>query len=332
MQKILLVLDQNGEGIDEPSLNLCTSVKRFARRPADRVEAVLFGPCQASLSRLLGGYGVRRVYQAPGPAGYFYSPERRAKQVLELAEAIKPSLIVLPGTVSGREIAPLLALKLEAGLVSDCVQLSFEGGKTEAVVSVYNGRYQMVCEFTGSPNVVLMADVDCGEAETDNFGDAEVVLLDDPGFHGKPALEVLEAYGVPAGEIDIGEADVVVGIGGGIKTAEDFKMMKELAAALGAAVGGTRAAVDAGWIPRAGQIGQTGRAIAPLLYLAAGVSGAPQHISGVKKGKIVAVNCDPQAPVFDLAALGAVGDFREIVPLLIQKLRRGKGRGNIGRE
>lgn len=319
-RKILLVLEHNGEDIAPSSLGLCANLGKLAGRDGGEVAAVLFSACAGTTLELLSGWGIGKVFLAPGPEELYYSPEQRAAVLLELAAAWQPALIMLPGGLQGRETAPLLASELDAGLLSECVQVKLDGEKTEAVVNVYNGQYQMVCEMTGSPNVLVMADVNCGPAKPGLPAEIEAVELA-AGAGGEPSLTLLETFDVPAAEMDIGEADIVVGAGRGVKSRHGLSQVAELAEAAGATLGGTRPAVDAGWISPDRQIGQTGRSINPVLYLAVGVSGAQQHISGVAGGKIAAINNDPGAPVFRVADLGVVGDFEKIVPLLTQKLR-----------
>lgn len=346
VQKILLVLQHNSTVIDDSSLGLCANINKFARQMGAETEAVVFGSCPEEALKSLGNYGVSRVYQAAGTKDNFYAPEQRVEAILELFASFKPTrkptLLALPGTLQSREIAPLLAYRLEAGFVTGCVELGCREGKTEALLNVYNGQYQMLCEFTGSPNVVLMADVNRGAIESFDREEAEIVslLLTGRGLEltaelvgeptmpvGEPTMQVVETFYLPAAELDISEADIVVGIGRGVQTREDFRLMQELAASIGAPVGGSRPAVDAGWLNFEQQIGQTGRIIAPELYLAAGISGAQQHISGVEKAKIIAINNDPQAPILRLADLGAVGDFQAVVPLLLQKLKPSRKEG-----
>jgi electron transfer flavoprotein alpha subunit len=319
-KKILLVLELNGKDITASSLRLCANLGKLAGLACGEVAAVLFSTGAGTSLDYLSGFGIGKVFLAPGPEERCLSAEQRVAVLLELAAAWRPALIMLPGGLQGRETAPLLATGLDAGLLSECVQVKLDGEKTEAVVNVYNGQYQMVCEMTGSPNVLVMADVNCGPAKPGLPAEIEAVELT-AGAGGEPALTLLETFDVPSVEMDIGEADIVVGAGRGVKTRQGLSLVADLADAAGVPLGGTRPLVDAGWIPLDRQIGQTGRSINPVLYLAVGVSGAQQHISGVAGGKIAAINNDPGAPVFRLADLGAVGDFEKIVPLLTQKLR-----------
>ena len=319
VQKLLLLIEHNGEDLTEASRRLCANTVRSAGQAAGEIKAVIIGLCREEALKSLGSLGINKVYLVQGTTEEFYSPDQRIKTVLELIAEAKPSLILLTDTLQGRETAPLLALKLEGGFVSDCVQFKLEDHRTEVVLNIYSGQYQRICELTGGCNVIVMADVQCGEINGTSE-EAEIHTLTAPAKTGEAALKLLEVFSLPAAELEIGEAEVVVGIGRGVETPEDWALMQELALAVKAPIGGTRPAVDAGWIPFIKQIGQTGRIIAPELYLAVGISGAQQHISGVEKAKILAINNDPQAPILRLADLGVVGDFREIVPLLVSKL------------
>lgn len=319
-RRILLVLEHNGKDIAPSSLGLCANLGKLTGRTGGEAAAVLFGPRAGKALEQLSGCGIGKVFLAQGPEDQYYSAEQRAAVLLELTASWRPALIMLPGGLQGRETAPLLAHGLDAGLLSGCVQVKMDGEKTEAVVNVYNGQYQMVCEMTGSLNVLVMADVNCGPAKPGLPAEIEAVELA-AGAGGEPSLILLETFDVPAAEMDIGEADIVVGAGRGVKSRHGLSLVAELAGTAGATLGGTRPAVDAGWISPDRQIGQTGRSINPVLYLAVGVSGAQQHISGVAGGKIAAINNDPGAPVFRVADLGAVGDFEKILPPLTQKLR-----------
>ncbi|MCL4440147.1 MAG: electron transfer flavoprotein subunit alpha/FixB family protein [Firmicutes bacterium] len=286
-----------------------------------KVDSVVFGDCPADVLKPLGRYDIKTVHQITGTPDDFYSPEVRVSKLIELISSGGYTSVIMPGTLQGREMAPVLAARLDAGLVSDCVGFSRRAGRTEAVINIYGGQYQMVCELSGYYNVLLMADINYGVLELPETGEVSINTVPVAKRTGEPALRLLETFRLPATELEIGEADIVVGIGRGIETGEDYRMMQELGGAIGAPIGGTRPAVDAGWIPFEKQIGQTGRIIAPELYVAAGISGAVQHITGVEKAKIVAINNDPQAPILRLADLGVIGDFRIIVPLLVRKLQ-----------
>ncbi len=319
----LLLLEHDGENILETSTRLCAHLgHRLAAHAGIKIVAVAFGECPQETLAAVGSYGIDKVYLAAGEAGQYYSPEIRSHILANLIEKLGIDLIVLPSTLGGWELAPLLADRFEAGIANDCVEIHLPDGKVMAIVDIYNGQYQLLQELVGRINILLMADVNPGATEK-LPATAEVTRLQDNLEAGgaEPALQVIEKFRLPATELDIGEADIIVGIGRAIASRADFNQMLELAGAIGAPVAGSRPAVDNGWITFDKQIGQTGRIVAPALYLTAGISGAAQHITGVERARIVAINNDPQSPILRLADLGVLGDFREIVPLLVQRLR-----------
>lgn len=318
--RLLLVLEHEGEALTAVCARLCANVYRFAGREGHEMAAVLCGDCGDAWVQSLGRYGISKVYHAPGAAEDFYAPEARKEAIVSAFESAGASVLILPGSLRSREVAPLLACRLAAGLVAECVELQWTDGVPEAVVNAYQNQYQRVYRLEGSPQVLVMADVNCGAFAPLIPVATESIILEAPPVR-TPHLQVLETIQVPSGDLDITEADIIVGVGRGVATREELEQVEELAAVLGATLGGTRPAVDAGWIGENRQIGQTGKIVAPSLYIAAGVSGAQQHISGIISGTIIAVNKDAQAPVHQAADLGVIGDLKDILPLLIDKLR-----------
>lgn len=303
-------------------MRLCAHLGRSLADTQTKIAAAVFGECPEEALADVGSYGINRVYWYAGDTDQYYSPEIRSWILGNLIEKTGADLIVLPSTSSGWELAPILAARFEAGVVNDCVEIRPADGEVGVTVNVYNGQYRLLKELVGKINILLMADVNPGAIGKHSAKAVVIEISNESDWAGMvPALNVIERFQVPASELDIGEADIIVGIGRAIANREDFSQMRELAGVIGAPVAGSRPAVDNGWIPFAKQIGQTGRIVTPSLYLAAGISGAAQHITGVERSRIVAINNDPQAPILRLADLGVLGDLREIVPLLVQRLR-----------
>jgi len=321
----LLILEHNNEEITESSLRLCTRLQRFPKWSELRTAVLILGTCQPQYLKTLGDYGIGQVYQVGGDA---YGLKNWLQVVSHFIIEQEVPLVILPGTVAGHELAPSLAVQLNAGVVTDCLELSVKDGHLEAIVQAYNGQYQLINEFMGQYNIVLMADLDPGTLEPMTVKECALTILSIPDDgeavtvnKARETVQVLETYYLPPSELDIGEAEVIVGIGRGVETQEDLEQVQKLALALGAALAGSRPTVDAGLIPFARQIGQTGRLVNPQIYLSLGISGAAQHISGVVRAKIIAINNDPQAPILRLADLGVHGDWREIVPLLTPRMQ-----------
>ncbi len=332
----LLVLQLQDDDLAESSRRLCACFGRNAAKLGVEMDTVVFGAGWEGVPEFLGQYGISQIFQVAGSTADYYSPEARVGIITELVREQGYELIILPDSLASREAAPNLALSLDAGLVSDCVEANFRHGITEVTTNVYNGQYQIIYELTGKRSVLVMADINPGAVEPAGQGAAQVVGLAGSGVPAGSvgaeeqefSLQLLDTFFLPAQELDIGEADFIVGIGRGVQSA-DYQLVQNLAAAIGAPIGGSRPAVDAGLISFNQQIGQTGRLVSPEMYFALGISGAAQHISGIQTGKIIAVNTDPQAPILRLADLGVIGDFREIVPLLLRKMRQIREEGPL---
>jgi len=266
-----------------------------------------------------GRYGAKRVFVAN--AGDYSTEGYTAALVAAVKEA-QPSVVLLGGTSNGRDLAPRVAARLGVGVASDVDRLEWTDGKLRARRPVYSGKAFATVEVTGAPAIATTRP-NAFPAEEAGGGAAEVVNV---AFDaGSPRVKLVETKVPEAGEMPLGEADIIVSGGRGLKEAENFSYIRDLAHAIGGAVGASRATVDAGWIDHQHQVGQTGRVVSPNLYIAAGVSGAIQHLAGMSSSKhIVAINKDPEAPIFRIADLGVVGDLFQILPALTEEVKKAK--------
>jgi electron transfer flavoprotein alpha subunit len=266
-----------------------------------------------------GRHGAKKLYVAALGA-YLTDPYTAAlKQVID---QVKPSIVLLPGTSNGRDLAPRVAARLNVGVASDVDQLEWAGGKLRARRPVYSGKAFATVDVTGTPAIATTRP-NAFNVEEAGSGAAEVIEVNVPAAETR--LKLLETKTPEAGEMSIAEADIIVSGGRGLKEAANFSLIRDLAHAIGGAVGASRATVDAGWIDHQHQVGQTGRVVTPNLYIAAGVSGAIQHLAGMSASKhIVAINKDPEAPIFRVADLGVVGDLFQIVPALTDEVKKAK--------
>jgi electron transfer flavoprotein alpha subunit len=247
-----------------------------------------------------------------------YTAEKWAAGVLKAAEASGAKAVVAPSSRQSRAYLGRVAYALRAGLLEDTLESRVEGGEVHATRYAYLNRVTQRVKaalpvvLTVKPNTTPLAEPLPGEAEAVALSVPEV-----------PTVEVLERLQEEKKGVSLTEADVVVTGGRGMGSPEAFKLVEELAALLGGAVGATRAVVDAGWRPYAEQVGQTGKTVQPSLYIALGVSGAVQHLAGMNKSKyIVAVNKDPEAPIFKHADYGIVGDVHQVLPALIEAVKK----------
>ena len=234
-------------------------------------------------------------------------------------EQAQPGAIFFAGTAMGRDLAPTVAARLGVGAIADAVGLALNGDSFSVRRPVYSGKAIATVDTAGTTPQVISLRPNVFAAE-EVGGAGEVVALDGLSLSIRAVVkELVEAAG---GEIDVAEADVIVSGGRGIKGPENFALIKSLADALGGAVGASRAAVDAGWIEHSHQVGQTGKVVSPSLYIAAGISGAIQHLAGMSSSKvIVAINKDPDAPIFKVADYGVVGDLFDVIPPMVEAIK-----------
>jgi electron transfer flavoprotein alpha subunit len=230
-------------------------------------------------------------------------------------------VLLFGGTSDGRDLAPRVAARLNVGVASDVDRLEWTDGKLRARRPVYSGKAFATVEVTGTPAIATTRP-NAFPAEEAGSGAAEVVNVTAATDN---RVKIVETKAPEAGEISLAEADIIVSGGRGLKEAANFSYIRDLAHAIGGAVGASRATVDAGWIDHQHQVGQTGRVVSPNLYIAAGVSGAIQHLAGMSTSKhIVAINKDPEAPIFRVADLGIVGDLFQILPVLTEEVKKAK--------
>ena len=272
----------------------------------------------AAIAEEAGRYGAKKVYVGGGDA---YGTEPFTAAVTQVVKDVSPSVLLFGGTSNGRDLAPRVAARLNVGVASDVDRLEWADGKLRARRSVYSGKAFAMVEVTGTPAIATTRP-NAFPAEEAGGGAAEVVNVSAPADN---RVRLVETKAPEAGEMSIAEADIIVSGGRGLKEAANFSYIRDLAHAIGGAVGASRAVVDAGWIDHQHQVGQTGRVVSPNLYIAAGVSGAIQHLAGMTSSKhIVAINKDPEAPIFRVADLGVVGDLFQILPALTEEVKKAK--------
>ena len=315
MSEVLIVAEHVDSHVSKPALELLT----LARRLGEPV-AVVFGDTSETIAKELGEYGAVRVLTVTDPAMDDYLVAPQAEALAQIAQTIQPAAILITSTPEGKEIAGRLAVKLGSGLITDATDIAADGSTTQ---SVFAGNWTVTASVThGAPVITVKPNAITPEAApTEATTEPIEVTISDAA---KTARIVSREPKKSSGRPELTEARVVVS--GGRGTGGDFAAVEELADVLGGAVGASRAAVDAGWYPYAYQIGQTGKTVSPQLYIAVGISGAIQHRAGMQTSKaIVAVNKDPEAPIFALADLGIVGDLHRVLPAVIDKIKERKG-------
>jgi electron transfer flavoprotein alpha subunit len=314
MATILTFAEQRDGRLRRASLEVVSEARRLAGGLGATVTSVLVGPGLEPLAAELASYGADRVVVFDDTSLAAYSTESYARALAQAIAEAKPAVVLVPFTAMGKDLAPRVAAKVGAGLASDCVALSAPAGRLVARRPVYAGKAYATVEWAGEPQMATLRPNVFPLGQPDPSRKAEVVK----GTADVSSRAKVTAVGAAAqGKVQLTEAQVIVSGGRGLKGPENFHLVEELAEAMGAAVGASRAVVDAGWVDHQMQVGQTGKTVSPTLYVACGISGAIQHLAGMSSSKyIVAVNKDPDAPIFKVANYGILGDVFEVLPKL----------------
>jgi electron transfer flavoprotein alpha subunit/NAD-dependent dihydropyrimidine dehydrogenase PreA subunit len=288
------------------------------------LSAILLGHEVKSLAEELIAYGVDEVWMRDDPKIGEFAEDVQADLTAKILQEKKPEIFLGGGTIMGRSLLPRVAARLLSGLTADCTELTIDdeskllrqtrpafGGNIMATILCENHRPQMA---TVRHKVMKAAD------KVEGGHEGRIVSLDHLPV-SDPRIEVLEFVPEESGTVNLAEADFIVSGGRGLKDPKNFALIESLAKALGGAVGASRAAVDAGWIPYSHQVGQTGKTVNPQIYVACGISGAIQHLAGMKSSDlIIAINSDPAAPIFGVAHYGIVGDLFQVIPEIVKQL------------
>jgi len=323
MGSVLIVAEiQNGR-IREASYELASVAQRVGSASGRSVHSLVAGSGVESLAAEFAKRGGGTVHTADHELLANYNAEAHATAIKAAVEASGADLILLSNTPSGWDVAPRIAAGLDAGFVSDCSDVADDGGALVFERRIFNGKLDAQVRVKSDVVVATMQ-----PGATEPFGgssDGSVVKLEVSLTADKAKFietKVAESQGV-----DLSKADVIIAGGRGLGAAEKFdEVLKPLADALGGALGASRPVVDAGWLPHQFQVGSSGQVVAPKLYIAAGISGAIQHLVGMKGSNfIIAINKDPDAPIFEVADLGVVADLFEIVPALTNAVKAAKG-------
>ncbi len=324
MPDILAVLEQRDGTVRGSAQEVMSTAASVAADSGGVADALVVGGSGLDVGGAdLGRVGARAVKVARSEALAAYHPEGYAEVVAEAVRSGGYGAVFFGATAQGKDLAPRVAALLDVPLASDVTAVSATGDTFEAVRPVYAGKAFARLRFDASPAVVSLRPNVFGVHARDAAGTVEDLAVQvDPSRWG---VEVVEFRAASGSELDVAEASIVVSGGRGMKDPEQWGVLEQLRDALGAdrtALGASRAVVDAGWRPHGEQVGQTGKTVAPKLYFAIGISGAIQHLAGMRtSGTIVAVNKDPDAPIFGVADYGIVGDLFEVVPRLADEIR-----------
>jgi electron transfer flavoprotein alpha subunit len=292
---------------------------------AGRAEAVLLGPAPDDAPEMLAKYGASKVYRSADPVYRDYLTLPAAETVAGLIQKHKPAVMLFASSYAGRDLVADLSARFDCGAISDVGDFQLQDGTVEATIPALGASYQNTSTLTSQGTKLLLVRPKSFEP---NINEQALAVEEVPAAADENLRKVhmKERVAVKREGPQLEGAKTIISGGRGLKGEENFGMLKELADLLGGAVGATRAAVDAGWVPYAMQVGQTGKTVKPDLYIACGISGAVQHLSGMKTSKfIISINKDPEAPIFQYSDFGVVGDVFKIVPQLIEELKKRKG-------
>ncbi|MFC1724125.1 electron transfer flavoprotein subunit alpha/FixB family protein [candidate division KSB1 bacterium] len=318
-QNVFIYCETNEGKLAKSSYEVSSTGRNIAAQTGGKLTAAVIN-CDKDQVNLLADYGVNKVHNITNENLKDYTTEGYAAVLKEVIESENAEIVIMSATRLGKDLAPRLAAKLNTDLVPDVIELKWEGGSLIAKRPVFAGKALITVKPKMNPQFVTIRQ-NIFKPEQAKSSDFEAVeTTPSAALNIRTAVkEILKE----AGEVlDVAEADIIVSGGRGIKGPENFKMLEDLASFFGAAVGASRAAVDADWIDHSHQVGQTGKVVNPTLYIACGISGAIQHLAGMRTSKyIVAINKDPDAPIFKIADYGIVGDIFEVVPEMVKQLK-----------
>jgi electron transfer flavoprotein alpha subunit len=321
---VLVVLEHRGGGWNRMSFEALAAGQKVGELRGEPVQALVMGANVGSLAKEASGYGVGKVLTLDHDLLAQYTPEGYTSALEQLIKSLQPHIVVFPHTYQVRDYAPKLATRFRKPLISDVVDVKADAGAVEFMRQLFQGKLSADVRVAGSPQFVSIQAGAFRAAEssaTSSSIEPFDVRLDPNEISSKPEAPFREAQR----SVDLGAAEVIVSVGRGIKEKENLGVVQALADALGAELAASRPICDNGWLPMDRQVGSSGQTVSPKVYFAIGISGAIQHLIGMKGSKtVVAINKDENAPIFETADYGVVGDLFEVVPALVEEIKKAK--------
>ncbi|UCE53215.1 MAG: electron transfer flavoprotein subunit alpha/FixB family protein [Desulfobacterales bacterium] len=316
-QGVFVITEQRDGEFRKVSFEAVSEGRRVADGLSTDLTAAVLGSGIEGIAGELGKYGADKVVAADDQSLADYTTDAYTNVLAGLIKSLDPAVIILGATMQGKDLAGRLAARLDAGVAMDCVAVKLEDGQLTYTRPMFGGKVLADVEIEGTPQIVAIRPnvMTITEKSKDCATEKPAIQV------GDVKTAILEKIMDTGDKVELTEADIVVS--GGRGTGGDFAAVEELAAALGAAVGASRSAVDEGWRPHSDQVGQTGKVVSPTMYVACGISGAIQHLAGMSTSKyIVAINKDPEAPIFSKADFGIVGDLFDMVPAIAEEIKK----------
>jgi electron transfer flavoprotein alpha subunit len=315
-QCVLAIAEQSDAAFRKITYEVLSEGRRIANSLACPLTAVVLGAGE-DISKELGEYGADRILVADNQALREYVNDAYTNVITDIIDRENPCVVILGASTQGKELSARIAARINAPLAMDCVAVQVEKGNLVVTRPMYGGKILADVALDGNPQIAAIRPNSMSIVKTAGGGSVEKLDVD----LGKTDLTFVEKN-LETGKVELTEADVIISGGRGMG-GSDFSVIEELADLLGGAVGASRSAVDEGWRPVSDQVGQTGKVVSPNLYVACGISGAIQHLAGMSSSRVIAaINKDPDAPIFSKADYGIVGDLFEIVPLIIDEIKR----------
>ncbi|MEO0073427.1 MAG: electron transfer flavoprotein subunit alpha/FixB family protein [candidate division WOR-3 bacterium] len=318
---VLAFAEQREGTLKKVAFEAAVAGAAIAQARNTELAAALIGHNISPLADELARFGVSEVFAVDDPALFHYTPDGYAGALEQLCREHKPSEVVLSATALGKDLGATLAARLETAILPDCTAIEFQSGELIATRPIYAGKALSQVKATGADPLIITMRPRSVSLQAGTGSAGKVIRAD-----SKPVelrSQVAEVVKTVTKTIELTEADIIVSGGRGMKGPENYALLEELAAVINAAVGASRAAVDAGWRDHQFQVGQTGKVVSPTVYIACGISGAIQHLVGMINSKcIVAINKDPEANIMKVADYAIVGDLFQIVPLLTEEFRK----------
>jgi electron transfer flavoprotein alpha subunit len=320
---ILAVLEQRDGALHKMSLEALAAAQQIGAELDLPVFAAVIGKGVETVAQSLAGYKLAKIHAIEHDLLEQYTPDGYAAALKQLIEAHRPKYVIFPHTYQVRDFAPKLATSLDRVLVSDVIAHRIDGAELVLVRQLFQGKINADVRFAGEPPYFASIQAGAFRADTLQPGTSPVETTTPDLRPEQIRTKPLELFRESARAVDLGAAQIIVSVGRGIKEAENIPVVQKLADALGAELAASRPICDNGWLPLDRQVGSSGQTVSPKMYVAVGISGAIQHLVGMKGSKtIVAINKDPEAPIFEVADYGIVGDLFEIVPALVDALKK----------
>ena len=319
---ILVFIEHRQGAINRTSFEAVAAAQQLGAALGQEVFAVVLG-ADASLAQEVAGYRIAHVVSAENAKLADYTPDAYTQAFEQVVRARDPQYVILTHTYQVRDFAPRLAARFGKGLISDCIRMKAEGGQVTFTRRIFLGKMDADVIAKGEPPVFATFQSGAYRGDQAEKGDGSAAVESMQVEVGEVRMRPEAPFQEVKQAVDLTKADVIVAIGRGIKSQENIAQAQKLADALGGDIAASRPICDAGWLPIDRQIGSSGQTVAPKLYVALGISGAIQHLVGMKNaGTIVAVNKDPEAPIFDIADYGIVGDIFEVMPVLTEEIQK----------